>query len=172
MRDTPTSTDEALNSPPVRDADDESRTWWLAPLAALFAGVALVASGLYVYHTKFAHKPVKFAVFDLNKVVDSKELIFTAMLSKPGVTDEDRKVALDLVAKIEPELQAVLAEIRQECGCEILVKAAAMSSPNIPDLTMVVAQRMKITEADLSQAKETIMKSMQVTNEVAKPLGK
>lgn len=172
MHEPSTNQDEAQEVLQPQSIDEDSGTWWLTPIIALIAGIALVAGGLYVYHTRFAYKPVKFAVLDINKIVDSKELIFTALLSKPGVTEEDRKAALDLVAKIEPELQTVLAGLRQECDCEILVKAAALSSPNIPDLTMVVAERMKITEADLSQAKETIKKSMVGHADQLKAVGK
>lgn len=139
--------------------------WWLAPMGYLVAVLVLIVGALTVYHISFARKPIKLAVLDLNFIMEAKELEFTAMLSRPNVTDVERKNALALVAGIEPDLRRVVAEVHKECQCEILIKAAALASDQLPDITKVVADRMGVNEASLSAAKTQLKASL----EAAKP---
>ena len=138
----------AVPADPVTAMEDQR--WWIAPLGYLFAGLVMMVGVLFVYHISFARKPIRLAVLDLNFIMEAKELEFTAMLSRPGATDVERKNALALVAGIEPDLRRIVADVRKECQCEILIKAAALSSDQLPDITKVVADRMGVTESSLS----------------------
>lgn len=140
--------------------NNQSRRWWLAPMGYATIGVAALVGSIALYHNYFAPKPMRLAVLDINYIVEAKEMQFTALIAKPGVTEADRKQAMDLVAGVEPELKRILAEVRQECGCEILVKAAALTSGHIPDITKNVAERMKIDEASVLAAKLQIRQSL------------
>ena len=134
--------------------------WWVAPLVTVAAVTICMVGSLSIYHKYFVPRPLKFAVLDLHYIIDAKEIEFTSMLARPSVTDDDRKKAMDLVSAIEPQLKQVLAQVRTECECEILVKAAALTSSGIPDITKQVANLMKIDEADVAKAKERIRQNI------------
>jgi hypothetical protein len=153
------ATDQVQASDPgeVQSVDQK---WWVTPMWAVLGAVACIVGSLTVYHQYFAPRQVKFALLDLHHIVDAKEIEFTSMLAKPNVTDDDRKRAMDMVAGIEPQLKQVLAQVRSECGCEILVKAAALTSDNIPDITSRVAELMKINDQDLAKAREAIRRNI------------
>lgn len=151
-----TSTPETLSG----QAPAEYSRWWLAPLVNTLGAVTFMAASLTVYHFFFAPRPVTFAVLDLHRIVDAKEIEFTAMLSQPNVSEADRKRAMDLVAGIEPQLKQVLNQVRSECGCEILVKAAAMTSGSIQDVTPRVAELMHINEQDVAKARDQLRRNL------------
>lgn len=155
MNDTNTVVPEVVIVDPTLPVVSSTK-WWIAPMAYLFTGLLVMVGSFAVYHINFAPKAVRFAVLDLNFIMEAKELEFTAMLSSPGVTDVERKNALSLVSNIEPELRRVVADVRKECKCEILIKAAALTSSELPDITKIVAERMGVTEASLSASKSQL----------------
>jgi hypothetical protein len=132
----------------------------------LIATLALVVLMFALYHLYLVPKPTKFAVLDLNFIVEAKQMQFTAMLAKPGVVDADREAALELVKNMEGQLKTALDEYRAECQCEVLVKAAALTSGGMPDITTQIAQKMGITSDSLSQAKAQVRQSIE---SIAKP---
>jgi hypothetical protein len=138
----------------------EAQRWWVAPLVTIATVAVVVVGSLYIYHQIFASKPMKFAVLDLHYIIDAKEVEFTAILASPSVTDDERKKAMDLVSGIEPQLKDVLSQVRAECGCEILVKAAALSSTSLPDITKRVGELMGINPENVAQAKEQIRRNI------------
>jgi hypothetical protein len=138
----------------------EAQRWWVAPLVTVAAATACLVGSLSIYHQYFAPKPMHFAVLDLHYILDAKEIEFTSMLASPSVTDDERKKAMDLVSSIEPQLKQVLDQVRRECECEILVKAAALSSTKIPDITKRVADLMNINAENVAKAKEQIRRNI------------
>ncbi len=138
----------------------DAQRWWVAPLITVAAMTICVVGSLGIYHQYFVPRPVKFALLDLHYIIDAKEIEFTSMLASPSVTEAERKKAMDLVSGIEPELKKVLAQVRVDCGCEILVKAAALTSSNIPDITKQVADLMKINADEIIKAKERIRQNI------------
>ena len=137
-----------------------SGSWWLAPLFGLLGGLVLVVTSLTIYHRHFAYKPMQLGVVDVSLIVEAKRDIVHAMLAKPDVSDAERQNALDLLVKVEPELRRVLDEVRTECECELLVKAAALTSDRLPDYTGEVAHRLQVTEDAVNRAREAIQKAM------------
>lgn len=159
-------TQETQNTEVILDQKAEASApalWWLMPLATVVIGATALVGSFAVYHQYFAVKPMRLAVLDINFILEAKELEFTSVLSRPGVTDADRKAALERVAKIEPELRRVVAEVRKECGCEILVKAAAISSEQILDVTGTVAARMQINEASVAGARKDLLNALEAS---------
>lgn len=148
---------------PSGETSEEAQRWWVAPLVTISAVAVVVVGSLYIYHQIFASKPTRFAVLDLHYIIDAKEVEFTAILASPSVTDDERKKAMDLVSGIEPQLKEVLSQVRNECGCEILVKAAALSSTNLRDITKRVAELMGINPENVAQAKEQIRRNINAT---------
>lgn len=146
-----------------------SSSWWLAPLFALLGGLVLAVTSLTIYHRHFAYKPMQLGVVDVSLIVEAKRDIVHAMLAKPDVSDAERQKALDLLVKVEPELRAVIDEIRAECGCELLVKAAALTSDRLPDYTGEVAHRLQVTEEAVKRAREAIQNAMAQAGGAAVP---
>lgn len=145
---------------PMEQIPVDTQRWWVAPLITVTAITACMVGSLSIYHQYFAPNPVNFAVLDLHYIVDAKEVEFTSMLASPSVTDDERKKAMDLVSGIEPQLKQVLDQVRAECECEILVKAAALSSTKIPDITKRVADLMNINAENVTKAKEQIRRNI------------
>lgn len=138
----------------------EAQRWWVAPLVTVASVAACMIGSLSIYHQYFAPQPLKFAVLDLHYIIDAKEVEFTSMLASPSVTDDERKKAMDLVSGIEPQLKEVLSQVRTECKCEILVKAAALASDKIPDITKRVADLMNINAENVAKAKDQIRRNI------------
>jgi hypothetical protein len=154
------ATEQPVDSEVMTHGSTDAQRWWVAPLITVAAMTGCVVGSLGIYHQYFAPRPVKFALLDLHYIIDAKEIEFTSMLASPSVTEDERKKAMDLVSGIEPELKKVLAQVRVDCGCEILVKAAALTSSNIPDITKHVADLMKINADEIIKAKERIRQNI------------
>ncbi|ODU89467.1 MAG: hypothetical protein BGO61_03375 [Thiobacillus sp. 65-69] len=75
-----------------------------------------------------------FSTVDIADVVKEKEAQFTALLSKPSVSDADRQAAYLLVQKLGPEIEQAVARIQRECSCTLLVKSAVVAGAS-SDLT-------------------------------------
>jgi hypothetical protein len=158
-------TSEIQNQSNEGDGSSVAQRWWVIPLmSAVLMEMALLGS-LFVYHQQFAPRPIKFVVLDLHRIVDAKQLEFTSILTRPGVNEDDRSKALELVGEIEPQLKRALKLVREECNCQILVKAAALTSEEIPDVTQKVATLMNISDSNLAQAKEQIKRNISSTGE-------
>lgn len=103
---------------------------WISLLMAL-----LVTTGtLAAYHFWLAKPTAGFAVVDLASVVKIKETEFTTLLSRPNVSDEDRKAAYLMVSRIGPSIESAVDRLQKECGCTIVVKSAVIAGP-AEDLT-------------------------------------
>ena len=69
---------------------------WISLLMALLVSTVTLAA----YHFWLAKPTAGFAVVDLASIVKIKETEFTTLLSRPNVSDEDRKAAYLMVSRI------------------------------------------------------------------------
>jgi hypothetical protein len=162
----------SASQPPIEIADEPPAKKFMVreemmEVIRLIAILAVCAGMIGLYHIYIAPKPTKF-VLDVNFIVESKQMQFTAMLAKPGVVDADREAALEMVKSMEGELRTALDEYRSECACEVLVKAAAMTSANMPDITKQIAERMGINAQSLAAAKAQVRASIEAAGTAAK----
>jgi len=107
------------------------------------------------YHLLTRNAPPAVATIDLQAVVEAKELQFTDLVTRPGVTDVDREKAYQLVAKMGSELEAAVAQLRADCKCLILVRAAVVGASGA-DLTGALKQHMGIADLDTAVLRERI----------------
>lgn len=98
--------------------------------------VALIG---YIAFVQTSPKPIKFATVDIAEVVQIKELIVTTSISKPGTTDLEREKAFDEIGNFGSRLETAIAEMQNECGCIIFVRAAVIKG--IEDLTPVFKEK-------------------------------
>lgn len=95
------------------------------------------------------------ATIDLQSVVDAKELQFTEIVTRPGATDADRDRAYQLVSTLGGELESAVRDIRAECGCTLLVRAAVVGSAHA-DLTPALRARLGIADIDVASLREKL----------------
>jgi len=105
----------------------------LAVSALVLSVVALMAGSVLAWMAWHARVP-SFSTVDIADVVKEKEAQFTALLSKPSVSDADRQAAYLLVQKLGPEIEQAVARIQRECSCTLLVKSAVVAGAS-SDLT-------------------------------------
>ncbi|MDZ7585827.1 MAG: hypothetical protein U0938_13510 [Thiobacillus sp.] len=103
---------------------------WISLLMALLVSTVTLAA----YHFWLAKPTAGFAVVDLASVVRIKETEFTTLLSRPNVSDEDRKSAYLMVSRIGPSIEHAVDRLQKDCGCTIVVKSAVIAGP-AEDLT-------------------------------------
>jgi len=132
---------------PVKD--DSS---WLG--LALNGAITLVTviAVLMAYHYLVAvPSKQKIAVIDIADVLSLKQLEVTVAASKPGVTDAQRGESFELIGKFAKEMEATIAEMQQECGCLLLVKAAVVKAASSEDMTPALKQRLGMDTLDQAQ---------------------
>lgn len=127
-KDVPATEDQAGAQPEVRG--DFLMVSWISLLMALFVTTVTLAA----YHFWLAKPTAGFAVVDLASVVKIKETEFTTLLSRPNVSDEDRKAAYLIVSRIGPAIEHAVDRLQKDCGCTIVVKSAVIAGP-AEDLT-------------------------------------
>lgn len=134
-----TTTEEKPAAPPLQPSEsalaqhadgDFLMVGWIA------LGVSLLITSLALagYHFWLAKPEVGFAVVDIGGVVKIKEAEFTRLLSRPNVSDDDRRAAYQLVSRIGPDIEKAVEALQKECGCTIVVKSAVIAGP-AEDLT-------------------------------------
>lgn len=109
-------------------------------LAALILTLA-VLGGFAVREWDRRHSAPKFGVVDIAAIMAAKEKSFTALLLKPGVSDEEKKRAFAQIGEFGAELNAIMSRLPAECRCEVLNKAAYLGG-NAIDLTPSIKKRL------------------------------
>lgn len=96
---------------------------------ALMAGVAFAIAILVTLSWYWLDKKdrPRIAVVDIASIVKIKQTQFTEMLSKPGITDDDRKRAYDQIQHFGADLGSAVKELPGQCGCIVINKAAIVA---------------------------------------------
>lgn len=118
----------------------------LTLMAALLTSVALTVGLIAIYHFWLARPSAGFAVVDIASVVRVKEAEFTALLSRPEVSDKERMAAYQLVSRMGPEIERAVGELQKECACTIIVKSAVIAGA-AEDLTPRLKEKLGIAVA-------------------------
>lgn len=96
--------------------------------------LALAVAVSFAWHWLDKKHHPRIAVVDIAAIMKVKEAQFTEMLSKPGVTDDDRRKSYDQIQRFGADLGAAVKELPQKCGC-IVVNKAAIVVGEAEDLT-------------------------------------
>ena len=109
-------------------------TLWMSAL--LVMAISTMIAGLLIagYHHFVAKRDAGFVVVDIASIVKAREVQFTELLSRPGVGDQERMQAYQLVSRMGPEIEKAIQELQKECACTIMVKSAVIAGPT-RDLT-------------------------------------
>lgn len=126
-----------------------------AVLMAAAAAVLTCGAGLWAYHAAFYAPPLRIATVDLDAVVEAKQLQFAEAIGRPGITDAEREGALKLVEGFASELGKAVSELKSECECLVLVKAAVVGASGM-DLTPQLKQKMQVSNVDVEALRARI----------------
>lgn len=111
------------------------RLVWINALGSLVIATAALAA----YHFAFSPPSLKFALVDVNDVYRAKEAQFSALIAKPGASDQDRDRALKLAQDFAQTFPAALDAAANDCRCVLLVTHAVVGHPaDVVDLTASV----------------------------------
>jgi len=133
-----------------------SRSLKTALVSALTSAL-VCGSMLGAYH--WMQKKTQIGLVDVASILETSELMFTEMLTKPDVSDKDRANAYDLVKQTGPKVQAALAQIQSECNCVLLTKAAVVAG-NTNDFTAQAKAILGLDTVDTQAIKARLKESM------------
>lgn len=105
------------------------------------AGLALALANATAAAWYFAapSRAPKMATVEIKGLIDEQEKRFTALLQKPGVTDAERRKAVEDVQAFGKMLDEGVKAVSASCDCVILIRAAVLTS-TLPDYTAQVRQ--------------------------------
>lgn len=134
--------DTNMEETPETAAVKDDSSWLGLALNGAITLVTVIAVVMAYHYLVAVPSKQKIAVVDIADVLSLKQLEVTVEASKPGVTDAQRGESFELIGKFAKEMETAIAEIQQECGCLLLVKAAVVKASSSEDMTSVLKQRL------------------------------
>lgn len=111
----------------------------------VLVAVLVVTLGLVVFQRANARAAHPIAIVDVAAIYMAKEKEYTALLTKSGATDEDRRKAVLMAGEFAKALPEALAQMPAECRCMVLVKGAvAAPGADTQDLTAALAGKVGV----------------------------
>ena len=126
-------------------------------LVSALTSAIVCASMLGGYH--WMQKKPQLGVVDLASILETSELMFTEMLTKPDVSDRDRAAAYELVKQTGPKVEAAIAQIQSECDCVVLTKAAVVAG-NARDFTAQAKSLLGLDAVDAQAIRARVKDAM------------
>ncbi|MCL2590063.1 MAG: hypothetical protein FWD67_04085 [Betaproteobacteria bacterium] len=105
-----------------------------------FVTVLSVVMALALYHHFVIRPALRVGVVDIAEVYRAKEAEFTKLLTASSSV-KDREQAMEMAKKFAQRLPVALAELPQECGCLVVLKASLIGAPNSFDLTPALRRK-------------------------------
>ncbi len=85
----------------------------------------------------------RMAVVDVDSVLQERRDQFVTMLSRPGVTDDDRDKAYEFVKQTSSQVRTALDQVISDCHCLVFVKSAVYNPDAVQDLTPSLKSHMQ-----------------------------
>lgn len=151
--------DKVTNSEPAEQTGKQpsALSFWQVTTVAAMVSTMVVISALAGYHVYFAraNKPKTLGTVDLQQVLQIKEMAFNELLTRPGTTDADRERAYEMLKGLNGEITRAIDDLRVECNCNILVKAAVIGDGDI-NLTEALKAKMGIAAASSEELQNKV----------------
>ena len=165
MKSSPTSRDKSVceATPQAGDEQDDSlqasssSSVLKTALVSALTSAIVCGSVLGAYH--WMQKKTQIGVVDVASILETSELMFTDMLTKPDVSDRDRVAAYDLVRQTGPKVESAIAQIQSACNCVVLAKAAVVAG-NATDYTAQAKRVLGLDGVDAQMIKARLKGSM------------
>lgn len=143
--------DTNMETTPETAAVKDDSSWLGLALNGAITLVTVIAVLMAYHYLVAVPSKQKIAVVDVADVLSLKQLEVTVAASKPGVTDAQRGESFEMIGKFAKEMEATIAEMQQECGCLLLVKAAVVKAASSEDMTPALKQRLGMDTLDQAQ---------------------
>ena len=134
--------DTNMETTPETAAVKDDSSWLGLALNGAITLVTVIAVLMAYHYLVAVPSKQKIAVVDIADVLSLKQLEVTVAASKPGMTDAQRGESFEMIGKFAKEMETAIAEMQQECGCLLLVKAAVVKASSSEDMTPVLKQRL------------------------------
>ncbi len=143
---------EAQAAPVVVEQQDKEGSRWLEVLIRGMGTLLIVLVTLIAYNfLVVAPNKQRFGVVDIAEVLNLKELQVTLAATQTDPGENKGAAAFEEIARFAKDIEAALAEIQQECGCSLFVKAAVVKPAAAEDFTPLLKQRLGMDKVDQAQ---------------------
>lgn len=132
----------------------------LAALALIGWTASAVALTVFALRPQGATHGVQVGMVDIPEIMETIELKFTALVTRPGASDADRGEAYDLVKASAPALETLVAGLQRDCDCLLLTRAAVVAGSHVTDYTREIKVAMGIDQVDVAALKKALEASM------------
>lgn len=147
-------------------------TWKVVTMSAVAAGVIGAAAALGVVMSGLGQP--KIATVDLTGLVEIEQMRMTALVMKPGVSEDEKMRAFTRMKGLGELIQNSISDAAAKCNCVVLARNAVVSNAQM-DITQEVKVAMGIGDIDLdaarSAARETLDKRIPSIDEINSRLG-
>lgn len=134
------------------EAQDKEGSRWLEVLIRGTGTLLIVLVTLIAYHFLIvAPNKQRFGVVDIAEVLNLKELQVTLAATQAEPGENKGAAAFEEIARFAKDIEVALAEIQQECGCSLFVKAAVVKPAAAEDFTPQLKQRLGMDKVDQAQ---------------------
>lgn len=134
------------------EAQDKEGSRWLEVLIRWTGTLLIVLVMLIAYHfLVVAPNKQRFGVVDISEVLNLKELQVTLAATQAEPGENKGAAAFEEIARFAKDIEVALAEIQQECGCSLFVKAAVVKPAAAEDFTPQLKQRLGMDKLDQAQ---------------------
>lgn len=143
---------ETEAAPEVVETQDKEGSRWLEALIRGMGTLLIVLVTLIAYHfLVVAPNKQRFGVVDIAEVLNLKELQVTLAATQAEPGENKGAAAFEEIARFAKDIEVALAEIQQECGCSLFVKAAVVKPAAAEDFTPQLKQRLGMDKVDQAQ---------------------
>jgi len=109
------------------------------------------------------------ATIDLQTVIELQQLKLTAMVLKPGATDDDKARAFTQVKAFGEALDQAIERVRKGCDCVLLTRTAVVGSHSL-DMTSSLKRELGLADADADAWRKIAMDGIGRTLPLAETL--
>ena len=134
------------------EAQDKEGSRWLEVLIRGTGTLLIVLVTLIAYHfLVVAPNKQRFGVVDIAEVLNLKELQVTLAATQAEPGENKGAAAFEEIARFAKDIEVALAEIQQECGWSLFVKAGVVKPAAAEDFTPQLKQRLGMEKVDQAQ---------------------
>ncbi len=105
-------------------------------------------------------EPPRVGMVDVQEIMETLELQFTSLVTKPNVSDADRDAAYELVKQSAPRIETLLATIQRDCACLLLTRASVVAGSAVTDYTPQIKVALGLDRVDIATLKTQVRESM------------
>ena len=119
----------------------------------------IAALAVFLYDRLLAPRPRPIAVVNLQSVLEAKEAQFSDIVVRQGISDAERKQAVDSVDWMMANLRPALAALSAECNCILLIREAVVGPAEL-DLTPQLLGKVGLADINVDEVRARVQRSL------------